>query len=212
MVRCFCPLLRAIFTAALVGPLLFAGEGLAKKKKVRAPGANRVEAADAKPSVTPIPALSDVEVERFLALWPAFESAMKTLAEVEPRPDVDPDGLAQAEVAFRTDARVRASLESLGATPDEFLLLYRRVSGAWWAMTQAEDHARADAALDAEVAALDRVSGSEPKRTGGKRAADEMRKHRQDLEHAEDKLPGEVLGESIETVRRHRDTLARIFG
>ena len=212
MTRRFRPLSRALLAAALALPLLSGGESLARKKKVRAPHANVVDDAKAKPASTPIPPLADGEVERFLALWPAFEGAMKTLSIVEPRPGVDPDGLAQAEVAFRTDERMRESLQSLGATPDEFLLLYRRVSGAWWAMTQQEDHARADAALDAEVAELDRVSGRDPKRTGGKRAADEMRKHRQDLEHAEDTLPGEIPGPSIETVRRHRDALARIFG
>ena len=209
MRRSFRPLLAVSLAAAIVASLLPGSEAAAKRRKVRAPHAANVEDAAAKPSTTPIPPLADEEVGRFLALWPAFEGAMKTLSIVEPRPDVDPDGLAQADVALATDTRMRASLESLGATPDEFLLLYRRVSGAWWAMTQAEDHASADAALDAEVADLEKVSGKD---SGARRAADEMRKHREDLEHAEDKLPGEIPGASIETVRRHRAALARIFG
>lgn len=182
-----------LFLAALV--LL----GAAKHDVKRAgPDALRLK-ADTRPLEPAESPLADADVARFLQLWPAFERAMRDAAPPVP----DAAGIEAADVAWEADRRLENILREAGSTPDEFLRLYRRVAAAWWALRQQEEHDRAEAALEREMNALEKVAGKD-----GDRAAAEMRSHRDTHEPGRTDVPKP----SLEAVAERRADLAKIFG
>ena len=181
------------------------------------PAKHAIPTATAAP--TAAPALADADVDRFLRQWPAFQQAMSTLgqAPATAQPAQAHDDLSDSELALQADQRLRDEMKRAGADPDEFLDLYLRVSGAWFAMVQADDHAAVDDALESELADLRKVSGTDASATDatglptGARAAGEISRADQRLHSREVATPSDVPASSIALVRRRAAELGRIF-
>jgi hypothetical protein len=200
----------AILAVVLFGAGLRLPSGLDPTRKTVRPGRGGT-AASATP--TPVPAsppLTDADVDLFVREWPAFQQAVSAIGG-GPEDATAPaaESLPEADRAVEADAAFRKALSSLNTDPDAFLSLYRRVSAAWWAMTQADDRTAADETLDREIAELERVSGSDGP---GAQAVKEMRGTDKAFHEQAAARPSEVPKASIDVVRKNRDRLSPIFG
>lgn len=182
-----------LLAPALLAALLLAAPAPEARKKTRK--------ATAAPQLLDQTSVTDADIDRLLQNWAVFDRAMGSLHDAVP--PISADGGADAsiaEAAWASDRRIRAALEEAGTTPEDFLLLYRRIATAWWELAEAEARADAAAAMRREIDAL--------RATKDEDAKDVLAELERGLASLEKPAP---LSRGAIAVQRHREKLAKLF-
>ena len=198
------------FRAALLGSLLFGvsiPSPFTKKHATRPDAAKTVATATPTPAPLPGPDLSEADLSEFLKAWPLYEAAIMKLGRDVPADTKNADPLDGANVAIAQSDAIRAALDRGGVQSSRFLDLYRRVSQTWYALQQSEEREETDAAIDAQVADLQRVAGHDESAFA---AATRMQATRTAQETEDARFPPQ--DSAVAVAKAHRPELAKIFG